>query len=219
MSTSPGAGRAVLGPGQAAAWVGEHGAHLIDYAVRHLPPDRAVAAASSALAACRSGPAPLGVTPRGRLLAFLRRECRISPGYRAGYVPDADMPGMPERRLIERAWTIVDPLGAEALRLMYRHELTTEDLVHALSISMEEVPGLTTRTQDLIETLVSGLDSLATAVPPAPTSPRWPSACSPARERSRPPRSSRRPARTCCPTWCGAPCARGRSTSATPSRR
>ncbi|MFI7043096.1 hypothetical protein [Streptosporangium sandarakinum] len=161
MSTSPGAGRAVLGPGQAAAWVGEHGAHLIDYAVRHLPPDRAVAAASSALAACRSGPAPLGVTPRGRLLAFLRRECRISPGYRAGYVPDADMPGMPERRLIERAWTIVDPLGAEALRLMYRHELSTEDLVHALSISVEEVPGLTTRTQDLIETLVSGLDSLA----------------------------------------------------------
>ncbi|MFF0308774.1 hypothetical protein ACFYSC_15185 [Streptosporangium sp. NPDC004379] len=161
MSTSPGAGRAVLGPGQAAAWVGEHGAHLIDYAARHLPPTRAMAAAASALAACRSGPAPRGVTPRGRLLAFLRRECRISPGYRAGYVPEADMPGMPERRLIERAWTIVDPLGAEALRLMYRHELTTEDLAHALSISVEEVPGLTTRTQDLIETLVSGLDALA----------------------------------------------------------
>ncbi|MFJ2033497.1 hypothetical protein [Streptosporangium sp. NPDC087985] len=160
MSNSPGAGRAVLGPGQgAAAWVGEHGAHLMDYAVYHLTPDRTQAAVASVLAACQAQPAPRGVTARGRLLALLRRDCRAAPGYREQYVPEAG-PGMPDIRLITRVWTIVDPLGTETLRLMYRHELATVDLSHVLAMPVEEVIRLATRTQDLIETLVSGLDAI-----------------------------------------------------------
>ncbi|OUC79310.1 hypothetical protein CA984_42950, partial [Streptosporangium minutum] len=149
----------MLGPGQGAAWVGEHGAHLMDYAAYHLAPDRVPAAVASALAACQAQPAAKGLTPRGRLLAVLRRNCRAAPGYREQYVPEAG-PGMPDARLIERVWTIVDPLGTEALRLMYRHELATLDLSHMLAMPVEEVGRLVTRTQDLIETLVSGLDAI-----------------------------------------------------------
>ncbi|GAA4234418.1 hypothetical protein GCM10023075_52920 [Streptosporangium album] len=148
------------GPGQgAAAWVGEHGAHLMDYAVYHLAPDRAPAAVASVLAACQAQPAPRGITARGRLLAALRQDCRAAPGYREQYVPESG-PGMPDVRLITRVWTIVDPLGTETLRLMYRHELTAVDLSHVLAMPAEEVARLATRTQDLIETLVSGLDAI-----------------------------------------------------------
>ncbi|WP_143120951.1 hypothetical protein [Streptosporangium canum] len=159
MSSSSGAGRVVLGPGQGTAWVGEHGAHLMDYAAYHLAPDRVPAAVASALAACQAQPAAKGLTPRGRLLAVLRRDCRAAPGYREQYVPESG-PGMPDARLIERVWTIVDPLGTETLRLMYRHELATLDLSHILAMPVEEVGRLATRTQDLIETLVSGLDAI-----------------------------------------------------------
>ncbi|MGW2198218.1 hypothetical protein ACWCSH_38520, partial [Streptosporangium sp. NPDC001682] len=58
-------------------------------------------------------------------------------------------------------WTIVDPLGTETLRLMYRHALGMEDLPHVLGMPADEIGRLATRTQDLIETLVSGLDALA----------------------------------------------------------
>ncbi|WP_156055968.1 hypothetical protein [Streptosporangium roseum] len=167
MSSSSGAGRVVLGPGQGTAWVGEHGAHLMDYAAYHLAPDRVPAAVASALAACQAQPAAKGLTPRGRLLAVLRRDCRAAPGYRERYVPEAG-PGMPDARLIERVWTIVDPLGTETLRLMYRHELATLDLSHMLAMPVEEVGRLATRTQDLIETLVSGLDAIEHGRPTCP---------------------------------------------------
>ena len=160
MSTPTGTGRPTPGPGQGAAWVREHGAHLMDYAASHLEPGRAHAAVVSALAAGRVEAAPEGVTARGRLLAALRRDCRTSPGYRERYVPGSG-PGMPDASLIERVWTIVDPLGTEALRLTYRHALSMEDLAHVLAMPVSEVSRLTTRTQDLIETLVSGLDALA----------------------------------------------------------
>ncbi|GAA4208091.1 hypothetical protein GCM10022252_72700 [Streptosporangium oxazolinicum] len=160
MSGPTGTGRLTPGPGQGAAWVREHGAHLMDYAVSHLEPGRAHAAVVSALAAGRVEDAPGGVTARGRLLAALRRDCRTSPGYRERYVPGSG-PGMPEASLIERVWTIVDPLGTETLRLTYRHALGMEDLSHVLAMPVEEVARLATRTQDLIETLVSGLDALA----------------------------------------------------------
>ncbi|MEU3168752.1 hypothetical protein [Streptosporangium sp. NPDC006930] len=159
MSTPTGTGRPTPGPGQGAAWVREHGAHLMDYAASHLEPGRAHAAVVSALAAGRAEAAPEGVTARGRLLAALRRDCRTSPGYRERYVPGSG-PGMPDASLIERVWTIVDPLGTEALRLTYRHALSMEDLSHMLAMPVNEVSRLTTRTQDLIETLVSGLDAL-----------------------------------------------------------
>ncbi|MFF5114800.1 hypothetical protein [Streptosporangium sp. NPDC000509] len=159
MSTPTGTGRPTPGPGQGAAWVREHGAHLMDYAASHLEPGRAHAAVVSALAAGRAEAAPEGVTARGRLLAALRRDCRTSAAYRERYVPGSG-PGMPDASLIERVWTIVDPLGTEALRLTYRHALSMEDLSHVLAMPVNEVSRLTTRTQDLIETLVSGLDAL-----------------------------------------------------------
>ncbi|GAA3409767.1 hypothetical protein [Streptosporangium vulgare] len=160
MSTPTGTGRLTPGPGQGAAWVREHGAHLMDYAASHLESGRARAAVVSALVAGRVEAAPGNVTARGRLLAALRRDCRTSPGYRERYVPGSG-PGMPDASLIERVWTIVDPLGTETLRLTYRHALGMEDLAHVLAMPVDEVGRLATRTQDLIETLVSGLDALA----------------------------------------------------------
>jgi hypothetical protein len=160
MSTPTGAGRVVPGSGQGAVWVNEHGAHLMDYAAYHLESGRAPAAVISALAVCQVEAAPEDVTARGQLLAVLRRDCCATPGYRERYVPGSG-PGMPEALLIERVWTIVDPLGTETLRLMYRHGLAVEDLSHVLAMPVEEVNRLATRTQDLIETLVSGLDALA----------------------------------------------------------
>ncbi|GAA3002150.1 hypothetical protein [Streptosporangium longisporum] len=159
MSTPTGSGRPAPGPGQEAAWVREHGAHLVDYAASHLEPGRVHAAVVSALATGRAGAVPGNVTVRGRALAVLRRDCRTSPGHRERYVPGSG-PGMPDAPLIERVWTIVDPLGTETLRLMYRHALGMDDLSHVLAMPAEEIGRLATRTQDLIETLVSGLDAL-----------------------------------------------------------
>ncbi|MET8046074.1 hypothetical protein ABZU75_00590 [Streptosporangium sp. NPDC005286] len=160
MSTPTGTGRFAPGPGQGAAWVREHGAHLMDYAASRLESGRARAAVVAALAAGRTEAAPEGVTVRGRLLAALRRDCRTSTSHRERYVPGSG-PGMPDALLIERVWTIVDPLGTETLRLMYRHALGMEDLPYVLGMPADEIGRLATRTQDLIETLVSGLDALA----------------------------------------------------------
>ncbi|MGC5010062.1 hypothetical protein ACLQ2R_04800 [Streptosporangium sp. DT93] len=159
MSTPTGTGRPAPGPGQEAAWVREHGAHLVDYAASRLESGRVHAAVVSALAAVRAEAAPGNVTVRGRSLAVLRRDRRTRPDHRERYVPGPG-PGMPDASLIERVWTIVDPLGTETLRLMYRHALGMEDLSHVLAMPAEEIGRLATRTQDLIETLVSGLDAL-----------------------------------------------------------
>ncbi|MFC6577511.1 hypothetical protein [Planomonospora parontospora] len=171
MNSSTGTGNAVLGPGQWRAWVHEHGAHLLDYAVYHLGPERATAAVAAAVAACgvRSAPenAPENVSVRARLLAVLRRDCFTRPGHRDGYVPGGG-PGMPDVLLIEQGWGLADPLGTEALRLMFRHELTSEDLAYVLALPVEEVDRLATRTQDIIETLVSALDGLAHGRPTCP---------------------------------------------------
>lgn len=160
MSTPTGAGRVAPGTGPGAAWVSEHGAHLMDYAASHLTPGQALSAVVSAMTACGVRPPPEGVSVRGRLLAVLRRDCLAAPGYRERYVPDSG-PGMPDDEVIERVWTIVDPLGTEALRLVYRHGLPVEDLPHVLGVPLEDAGRLVTRTQDLIEILASGLDSLA----------------------------------------------------------
>ncbi|MBG0826855.1 hypothetical protein HS041_03585 [Planomonospora sp. ID67723] len=160
MNASTGTGNTVLGPGQWAAWVNEHGAHLLDYAGYHLGAEGATAAAAAAVASCGAAAGPEGVSVRARLLAALRRDCSRAPGHRPGYVPGTG-PGMPGALLMERAWGLVDPLGAESLRLMFRHELTLEDLCHVLALPADEIGRLATRTQDIIETLVSALDGLA----------------------------------------------------------
>ncbi|GAA3096774.1 hypothetical protein [Streptosporangium carneum] len=160
MSTSTGAGRDTPGAGQGAAWVSEHGAHLMDYAASHLASDRVLPAVASALAACLAEPPAQNVGVRGRLFAVLRRDCLTAPGHRERYVPDTG-PGMPDEEVTERVWSLVEPLGTETLRLMYRHGLATEDLSHVLAMPVEDVTRLATRTQDLIEILASGLDALA----------------------------------------------------------
>ncbi|GLW11128.1 hypothetical protein Misp01_62560 [Microtetraspora sp. NBRC 13810] len=160
MSTPTGAENTVLGPGPGAAWVDEHAAHLVDYAGYHLEPAQAVTAVGSALSACLRETGDDDVPVRARLLAVLRRDCLARPGQGREYEPSGG-PGMPDSRLIEQAWTLADPLGTETLRLMYRHALATEDLAHVLGMPAEEVGRLANRTQDLIETLVSGLDALA----------------------------------------------------------
>ncbi|MEV7008457.1 hypothetical protein [Streptosporangium sp. NPDC051022] len=160
MNASSGAGRDVPGTGRGAAWVSEHGAHLMDYATYHLAPGRALPAVASVLTACLAEPAPEGVSARGHLLAALRRDCLTAPGHRERYVPDSG-PGMPDEEVTERVWALVDPLDTETLRLMYRHELTVEDLAHALAMPADDAVRLATRTQDLIEILASGLDALA----------------------------------------------------------
>ncbi|MFC3984882.1 hypothetical protein [Streptosporangium jomthongense] len=162
MSTSTGVGRVTPGAGgEGAAWVSEHGAHLLDYAASHLASGRALPAVASVLTACLAEPSPperVGV--RGRLFSALRRDCLASPDHREIYVPDTG-PGMPDEEVTERVWSLVEPLGTETLRLMYRHGLTTEDLAHVLAMPVEEVTRLATRTQDLLEILASGLDALA----------------------------------------------------------
>lgn len=160
MSTSTGAGSVTPGSGQGAAWVSEHGAHLLDYAAHHLSSGEVVPAVVSAVVACRKEPAPRGVSDRGHLLAVLRADCLAAPGHRERYVPESG-PGMPCDQVIERAWSLVDPLGTETLRLMYRHGLAADDVSHVLAIPAEEAVRLATRTQDMVEALVSGLDALA----------------------------------------------------------
>nr|BFE84845.1 hypothetical protein GCM10020093_074460 [Planobispora longispora] len=87
MSSRTGAGNTVLGPGQWAAWVSEHGAHLLDYAGYHLGADRAPAAVASAVAACAARSVPEGISARAWLLAVLRRDCSTAPGHREGTSP------------------------------------------------------------------------------------------------------------------------------------
>ncbi|PZG16774.1 hypothetical protein C1I98_38865, partial [Spongiactinospora gelatinilytica] len=175
MSTPTGAGRVALGPGP--SWVRDHGAHLLDYAGHHLDSGRAVTAVITTLTICLTRAEPYkdpaarqsGVSARGRLLAVLRKACMYGgPGAsgadHAGQIKryeSGGAPGMPDGRLVERAWTLADPLGTEALRLMYRHELGADDLAHVLGVPATEITKVATRTQDMIETLVSGLDALA----------------------------------------------------------
>ncbi|MCG5215803.1 hypothetical protein [Streptosporangium sp. KLBMP 9127] len=166
MSAPTGSGNLVLGPGRGAEWVSAHGAHLMDYARHHLDPGQAVTSVGSALVTCLTRDVQVEtVTPRARLLAVLRNDClgRHGPDYEPGAGP-----GMPDARLLGRAWRLADPLGTEALRLMYRHELGADDLAHVLALPVQEASRLTTRTQDLIETLVSGLDSLTHGRPTCP---------------------------------------------------
>ncbi|MEV4094133.1 hypothetical protein [Streptosporangium saharense] len=161
MSTSTGAGRVTPGAGEGATWVSEHGAHLLDYAASHLASGRALPAVATVLATCLAEASPPeGIGVRGRLFSVLRRDCLTSPEYRERYVPDTG-PGMPDEEVTERVWSLVEPLGTETLRLMYRHGLTTEDLSHVLALPVEEVTRLATHTQDLLEILASGLDALA----------------------------------------------------------
>ncbi|RBQ14071.1 hypothetical protein DP939_42610 [Spongiactinospora rosea] len=175
MSTPTGADRVALGPGP--SWVRDHGAHLLDYAGHHLDSGRAVTAVITTLTICLTRAEPYkdpaarqgGVSPRGRLLTVLRKACMYGgPGTggadHAGQIKryeSGGAPGMPDGRLVERAWTLADPLGTEALRLMYRHELGADDLAHVLGVPATEITKVATRTQDMIETLVSGLDALA----------------------------------------------------------
>ncbi|MFE3451614.1 hypothetical protein ACFXJ8_22090 [Nonomuraea sp. NPDC059194] len=197
--------RAILGPDMAAAWMREHGDHLMDYAVHRLGEAAAPAAVAAALGSAhwrtvpksaiperalpehavpKSGipeqAVPLsalpksaapqrtaperavqgGVSERGLLFAALRGVYLADPGHRDGYHPGTG-PGLPDAELMDRAWALVDPLGVEALLLMFRHELTLADLAHVLGLPEAEAHRLVTRTQDLIETLVSGLDALS----------------------------------------------------------
>ncbi|WP_068928171.1 hypothetical protein [Planobispora rosea] len=186
MSSRTGIGNTVLGPGQWAAWVSEHGAHLLDYAGYHLGADRAPGAVAAAVAACAARTVPEGISARAWLLAVLRRDCSTAPGHREGYVPGTG-PGMPDALLIERAWRLVEPLGAEILRLMFRHGLTPDDLVHVLALPAEEIDGLATRTQDVIETLVSALDALAHGRGPCPDLPPLVEAAFPGEQRRQTP--------------------------------
>ncbi|MBP2708159.1 hypothetical protein JOL79_30710 [Microbispora sp. RL4-1S] len=193
MNPSAGAGDAALDPGRGAAWVDEHGAHLVDYASFHLEPARAVAAAASALTSCVGLERPDGVTDRAWLLSALRRECGVTPtggprpsgpgtggagtgfagtgfagtGGPGGFRPGPG-PGVPDDGAVARAWLLADPAGAETLRLLYRHELVVADLARLQALSTREVGRLIARTQDVIEILVSGLDGIARSRPLCP---------------------------------------------------
>ncbi|WP_433345653.1 hypothetical protein ACQP25_24735 [Microtetraspora malaysiensis] len=143
-------------------WVDDHGAHLLDYAAGLVGPARAPEVVAAVLAACRAqGEPPDGVSPAAWLLRSARQRCHADPGHRAGYTPEPSLgPGVPDPRSVERAWTLADPLGTEALRLMYRHELALPDVAHVLDLSVEDAGRLTTRTQDLVEIMVSAMDAL-----------------------------------------------------------
>ncbi len=144
-------------------WVDDHGAHLLDYAAGLVGPARAPEVVAAVLAACRAqGEPPDGVSPAAWLLGSVRQRCHADPGHRAGYTPEPALgPGVPDPRSVERAWTLADPLGTEALRLMYRHELALPDVAHVLDLSVEDAGRLTTRTQDLVEIMVSAMDALS----------------------------------------------------------
>ncbi|MGW4475479.1 hypothetical protein ACWENQ_37920 [Nonomuraea sp. NPDC004354] len=164
MSSLHDTGSAILGPDRAAAWVREHGGHLMDYACYRLGEAAAPAAVAAALGASHWRAVPENVSERGLLFAALRGVCLADPACRDGYHPGTG-PGLPDAELMARAWGLVDPLGVEALLLLFRHELTLADLSHVLGLPEAEAHRLVTRTQDLIETLVSGLDALARGRP------------------------------------------------------
>ncbi|WP_182882353.1 hypothetical protein [Microbispora sp. H10949] len=162
---SPPAGDVTLDPGRGMAWVDEHGAHLVDYASYHLEPSATLTAVTAALRSCAARERPGNVTDRAWLLSALRRECATGPG--RGFLPGAGSGG-PDLRAVRRAWRLADPLGAETLRLLYRHELGLRDLVHVLALPSKEAGRLVARTQDVVEILVSGLDGLARGRPICP---------------------------------------------------
>lgn len=162
---NPPAGDVTLDPGRGMAWVDEHGAHLVDYASCHLESSAMLTAVTAALTTCAARERPGNVTDRAWLLSVLRRECAIGPG--RGFVPGPG-PGGPDDRAVRRAWRLADPLGAETLRLLYRHELALRDLAQVLALPVKEAGRLVARTQDVIEILVSGLDGLARGRPICP---------------------------------------------------
>lgn len=169
MSSPTGTGGPAFDPGRGtvATWVGEHGAHLVDYASYHLDPARTMTVVAAALAACVRQNEPGNVTDRARLLAAVRRGCADDPDRREGFRPGPG-PGTPDDDAVRRAWSLVDPLGAETLRLLYRHELTPQDLSYVLALPFREVGRIVARTQDIIEILVSGLDGLVRGRPLCP---------------------------------------------------
>ncbi|WP_211590364.1 hypothetical protein [Microbispora sp. H11081] len=162
---SPPAGDLTLDPGRGMAWVDEHGAHLVDYASCHLEPAPMLAAVIAALESCAARERPGNVSDRALLLSALRRECATGPG--RGFLPGPGSGG-PDPRAVRRAWSLADSLGAEALRLLYRHELPLRDLVYVLALPVKEAGRLIARTQDVVEILVSGLDGLARNRPICP---------------------------------------------------
>lgn len=162
---NPPAGDVTLDPGRGMAWVDEHGAHLVDYASCHLEPAPMLAAVIAALESCAARELPGNVSDRAWLLSALRRECATGPG--RGFLPGPGSGG-PDPRAVRRAWSLADPLGAEALRLLYRHELPLRDLVYVLALPAKETGRLIARTQDVVEILVSGLDGLARGRPICP---------------------------------------------------
>ncbi|WP_405087459.1 hypothetical protein [Microbispora sp. NBC_01389] len=162
---SPPTGDVTLDPGRGMAWVDEHGAHLVDYASYHLESSATLTAVTAAMRSCAGRERPGNVTDRAWLLSALRRECATGPG--PGFLPGAGSGG-PDPRAVRRAWRLADPLGAETLRLLYRHELGLRDLVHVLALPSKEAGRLVARTQDVVEILVSALDGLARGRPICP---------------------------------------------------
>ncbi|MGI5153940.1 hypothetical protein [Microbispora sp. CA-102843] len=162
---NPPAGDVTLDPGRGMAWVDEHGAHLVDYASGHLESAPMLAAVIAALESCAARERPGNVSDRAWLLSALRREVATGPG--RGFLPGPG-PGGPDHLAVRRAWRLADPLGAETLLLLYRHELPLRDLVYVLALPLKEAGRLIARTQDVVEILVSGLDGLARGRPICP---------------------------------------------------
>ncbi|MBE3010771.1 hypothetical protein IL992_16430 [Microbispora sp. NEAU-D428] len=165
MRMNPPAGDVTLDPGRGMAWVDEHGAHLVDYASGHLESGPMLAAVIAALESCAARERPGNVSDRAWLLSALRREVATGPG--RGFLPGPG-PGGPDHLAVRRAWRLADPLGAETLLLLYRHELPLRDLVYVLALPLKEAGRLIARTQDVVEILVSGLDGLARGRPICP---------------------------------------------------
>ncbi|WP_156081032.1 hypothetical protein [Microbispora rosea] len=165
MRMNPPAGDVTLDPGRGMAWVDEHGAHLVDYASGHLESGPMLAAVIAALESCAARERPGNVSDRAWLLSALRREVATGPG--RGFLPGPGTGG-PDHLAVRRAWRLADPLGAETLLLLYRHELPLRDLVYVLALPLKEAGRLIARTQDVVEILVSGLDGLARGRPICP---------------------------------------------------
>ncbi|MFG1825299.1 hypothetical protein ACGFIJ_22665 [Microbispora bryophytorum] len=162
---NPPIGDVTFDPGRGMAWVDEHGAHLVDYASGHLDSGPMLAAVIAALETCAARERPGNVSDRAWLLSALRREVATGPG--RGFLPGPGTGG-PDHLAVRRAWRLADPLGAETLLLLYRHELPLRDLVYVLALPLKEAGRLIARTQDVVEILVSGLDGLARGRPICP---------------------------------------------------
>ncbi|GAB3878655.1 hypothetical protein GCM10027612_03120 [Microbispora bryophytorum subsp. camponoti] len=195
MRMNPPIGDVTFDPGRGMAWVDEHGAHLVDYASGHLDSGPMLAAVIAALETCAARERPGNVSDRAWLLSALRREVATGPG--RGFLPGPGTGG-PDHLAVRRAWRLADPLGAETLLLLYRHELPLRDLVYVLALPLKEAGRLIARTQDVVEILVSGLDSLARGGRSARRSARWPPPSSRTSAARRP--TSAPPVRRCCGT-------------------